>query len=52
MTHFGYIFAAYHISGVVLGGMAIWIAFDLRTQKRKLARLEAARGSRRPAEPA
>ncbi len=40
MTHLGYIVAAYSATAIVLLGMIAGVAFDLRTQKRKLVRLE------------
>jgi heme exporter protein D len=46
MTYAGFIAAAYIASGVVLAGLAAWIAIDGRLQRRRLADLEA-RGIRR-----
>ncbi len=40
MTHAGYILAAYLATAVVILGLIAWVALDLRTQRRKLARLE------------
>ena len=47
MTHLGYIVAAYIASALVLGGMAAWIAIDLRAQKQRLAALDVSRGQSR-----
>ncbi len=41
MTHVGYIFAAYLATALVLGGMTLWVVLDLRSQRRRLDRLEA-----------
>jgi heme exporter protein D len=49
MTHLGYIVAAYLATAIVLIGMVAGVLFDLRTQKQKLARLEAS-GVRRRSE--
>ncbi len=49
MTHVGYIVAAYLASAIVLGGMVAGVLLDLRTQSRKLRRLEEA-GIRRRSE--
>ncbi len=51
MTYAGYVAAAYAAAAIVLIGMIAYVAADLRTQKRKLARLEA-EGSGRGREPA
>ena len=51
MTHLGYIVAAYLAAAIVLLGMVAFVTLDLARQKRKLARLEAAGGRRRPATP-
>jgi heme exporter protein D len=48
VTHAGYILAAYLATAVVILGLIAWVALDLRTQRRKLARLEA-EGRRRGA---
>lgn len=45
-THGGFIVAAYLLAAVVLVGLGLWIVFDGRAQKRRLAELEA-RGVRR-----
>jgi heme exporter protein CcmD len=52
MTHLPYILAAYLASGATLLGMAVWIASDLREQKRRLRRLEDAGTLRRRSEAA
>jgi heme exporter protein D len=49
MTHVGYILAAWLATALVLLGLVAWVALDLRTQKRKLARLEE-QGLRRRSE--
>ncbi len=46
MTHVGFIAAAYFATVVVLAALILWIAIDGRTQRRRLADLEA-RGIRR-----
>jgi heme exporter protein D len=46
MTHAGYILAAYLATAVVLLGMIAWVALDLRSQQRRLRRLEEARPGR------
>ena len=46
MTHAGFIAAAYLATGLVLAGLFVWIVVDGRTQRRRLADLEA-RGIRR-----
>jgi heme exporter protein D len=46
MTHAGFIAAAYLATLVVLAGLFLWIVIDGRTQRRRLADLEA-RGVRR-----
>ncbi len=46
MTHAGFIAAAYLATVVVLAGLFFWIVVDGRTQRRRLADLEA-RGIRR-----
>ena len=40
-AHTGFILAAYLLTAVVLAGMIVWIALDARTQRRRLAELEA-----------
>ena len=40
MTHLGYILAAYGAAAAVLLAMVLWVMLDLRTQRRKLQRLE------------
>ena len=40
MSHLGYIVAAYLATTIVLVATVLWVALDLRTQKRKLQRLE------------
>ena len=44
--HAGFIVAAYLVTAVVLAGLVLWIVIDGRTQRRRLADLEA-RGIRR-----
>jgi heme exporter protein D len=44
--HAGFILAAYLTTAVVIAGLALWIVVDGRTQRRRLADLEA-RGIRR-----
>ncbi len=51
MTHAGYILAAYVITAAVLLGLIAWVVLDLRTQKRKLSRLEPQGGRRRVEQP-
>lgn len=46
MTHAAYVFAAYAMSALVLGGLGVWIITDMRARRRELAELEA-RGVRR-----
>jgi heme exporter protein CcmD len=50
MTHLGYVLAAYLSTAGVLIATIAWVAFDLRAQKKKLARLEEkrARSQSRP----
>jgi heme exporter protein D len=45
-NHGGFIVAAYLVTVIVLVGMIVWIVFDGRALKRRLADLEA-RGIRR-----
>jgi heme exporter protein D len=45
-THAGFIVAAYLVTMAVLIGLVVWVIADGRTQKRRLADLEA-RGVRR-----
>jgi len=40
-AHAGFILAAYLLTAVVLAGLIVWIVIDARTQKRRLAELEA-----------
>jgi heme exporter protein D len=47
MTHLGYVIAAYGATATVLLGVIAAVLVDLRTQKRKLARLEVSGGRRR-----
>lgn len=49
MSHAAYVFAAYAMSAIVLGGLGIWILTDMRARRRELAELEA-RGVRRRSE--
>ncbi|PHP68560.1 heme exporter protein CcmD [Zhengella mangrovi] len=44
--HAAYVFAAYAMTVVALGGLAAWIILDMRARRRELAELEA-RGVRR-----
>jgi heme exporter protein D len=44
--HGGFILAAYAAAVVVLAGLLLWVILDGRTQRRRLAELEA-RGIRR-----
>jgi len=46
LPHGGFILAAYLVTAVVLVGLAVWIILDGRTQRRRLADLDA-RGIRR-----
>jgi heme exporter protein D len=46
MSHAGFIAAAYLATALVLAGLFVWILFDGRAQRRRLADLEA-RGIRR-----
>ncbi len=46
LPHGGFILAAYLLTAAVLTGLFLWIFFDGRAQKRRLAELEA-RGVRR-----
>jgi len=41
MTHSAYILAAYLASAIVVGGLALWVIFDNRVQRRRLQQLEA-----------
>jgi heme exporter protein D len=50
MTHAGFIVAAYLASAAVLAALLSWIVADGRTQRRRLADLEARGIRRRPAE--
>jgi heme exporter protein D len=45
-THGGFIAAAYLLAAVGLIGLSLWIVFDGRAQRRRLAELEA-KGIRR-----
>ncbi len=45
-THAGFILAAYAVTAVVLVGIFAWIVLDGRSQRRRIADLEA-RGIRR-----
>jgi heme exporter protein D len=45
-THLGFIIAAYAVTIVVLAALIGWVILDGRTQKRRIAELEA-RGIRR-----
>ena len=45
-AHFGFILASYLVTAAVLIGLVLWIAFDGRAQRRRLAELES-RGVRR-----
>ena len=51
IPHLGFIVAAYGVTVLVLGATVLAIVLDGRTQKRLLARLEAAAPGRRPAGP-
>ncbi|MEP0519735.1 MAG: heme exporter protein CcmD [Hyphomicrobiales bacterium] len=46
MEHFGFIFASYLVTLVIIGAISIWLVLDYRAQKHALAALEA-RGVRR-----
>lgn len=46
MTHLAYVIAAYAVSALVIGGLALWILLDQKAQKKALSELEA-RGVRR-----
>jgi heme exporter protein D len=46
MAYFGYIFASYLATLLVLGGLIAWVLLDQRARRRELAELEA-RGVRR-----
>ena len=46
MAYFGYIFASYLATLLVLGGLIAWVLLDQRARQRELAELEA-RGVRR-----
>lgn len=48
MTHAGYILAAYLASAIVLLGLVAWVVSDLRSQKKKLNRLEEQRRRSEP----
>ena len=45
--HAAFIVAAYAAAVLVLGGLIVWVLLDYRTQRRKLADLEALGGGRR-----
>jgi heme exporter protein D len=47
MSYTGYILAAYLASALVFAALILWVALDLRLQKRRLRELEE-RGLRRP----
>lgn len=47
--HAGFIWAAYAITALVVGGLTIWIIATDRRQRRLLARLEAGGARRRSA---
>jgi heme exporter protein D len=49
VTHAGFIAAAYIVTAVGLAGLIAWIVADGRTQRRRLADLEA-RGIKRRSE--
>lgn len=46
MQHFGFIFASYLSTGLILGAVALWLILDHKKQKGALQALEA-RGVRR-----
>jgi heme exporter protein D len=46
VTHAGFIAAAYVATALVLAALAVWVIADGRTQRRRLAELEA-RGIKR-----
>ena len=46
MTYLAYVIAAYAVSALVIGGLALWILLDQKAQKKALSELEA-RGVRR-----
>ena len=46
MNHTLFVTAAYLVSALGLGGLALWIALDARARRREIAALEAA-GTRR-----
>jgi heme exporter protein D len=47
MNHALFVTAAYLVSALGLGGLALWIVLDGRARKRELAELEQAGVSRR-----
>lgn len=47
--HTGFIFASYAVTVVTLGALIVWIVVDHRTQKTRLAALEARGVTRRSA---
>ena len=47
MTHLGYIVAAYAAAAAAFCGLVLWVVFDLATQRRRLAELEASGRGRR-----
>jgi heme exporter protein D len=49
--HGGFILAAYAVTALILAGILLWIVFDGRAQKRRLAELEARGVRRRSAAP-
>ena len=51
MNHDAYVFAAYAIAVLVIGGLAFWIRADMAGRRRELAELES-RGVKRRAQEA
>ena len=47
MSHAAFVFAAYAITVLVLGGVAAWILLDQSARRRELAELEQAGHRRR-----